>query len=238
MPGPNSKIQEVAEVQRLLPQPCANCARGVSSSTRQRIYCSDLCSQVADWIRYFQRTRAAGRSLDPDISEALRVKLAHIAAGGYDERGRSLAADVRSAIIRRDNGVCRECGRPGSEVDHIAGSSSDLSNLQLLCHECHMEKTRESMVQAAPDLVATVHDPIRRRALETPSRQPCDSTDWNHRLWAPGVKSAPETVRATWEIWLEGVGREPLDPQSAVAGFPTELEAWSWYTIQPPATTQ
>jgi endogenous inhibitor of DNA gyrase (YacG/DUF329 family) len=232
MTGFNSKVKEMAEGRPLLAQPCANCARSVISQTRQRTYCSDLCSQVADWIRYFQRTRVAGRSLDPDISEALSVKLAHIAAGGYDERGRSLTPDIRSAIIRRDNGACRRCGGPGSEIDHIAGSSPNLSNLQLLCHECHMEKTQESMVQAAPNIVATVHEPIRKRALETPNRQPCDSTDWNHRLWASGVKAVPETLRAAWRIWLSDSGGEPLGPQIAVAGFPTELDAWTWYSSE------
>jgi hypothetical protein len=37
--------------------------------------------------------------------------------------------------------VCRECGQPGEEIDHIDGDSSDLTNLQLLCKPCHHTKT-------------------------------------------------------------------------------------------------
>ena len=94
-----------------------------------RAYCSDLCSQVADWLRYFQRTRADGRWLFPDAEEAPGIRLAHIAAGGYDDRGRSLTPETRDAIIKRDNGACKKCGKPGNEIDHIAGSSADPSNL-------------------------------------------------------------------------------------------------------------
>jgi hypothetical protein len=165
---------------QLQPIPCANCARIVISISRQRTYCSDLCSQVADFVRYFQRVRTDGRWNYPDIIEALGVKLAHIAAGGYDDRGRSLHAATREEILLRDGGLCRKCGEPGNEIVHIAGSSADHANLQVLCHECHLVKTQKAMVPAAPDVAATVHHPIQERAVEVPNRQPCDDTDWKH----------------------------------------------------------
>src|SRR5205807_2656541 len=44
----------------------------------------------------------------------------------------------------RDGGRCVICGAQGSEIDHIASSSPELGNLQLLCGSCHREKTAQS----------------------------------------------------------------------------------------------
>jgi len=41
--------------------------------------------------------------------------------------------------------MCRSCGQPATDVDHIAplrsGGSDDHANLQSLCHACHSRKT-------------------------------------------------------------------------------------------------
>jgi 5-methylcytosine-specific restriction protein A len=58
-------------------------------------------------------------------------------------------AEIRKAVIIRDAGRCRECGRTvlGAEchVDHIVplerGGSDALANLQVLCREHHSAKT-------------------------------------------------------------------------------------------------
>lgn len=60
--------------------------------------------------------------------------------------------DVRILRIGMDRGLCRMCGRPGNEVDHIIELTPDnindpeislnLDNLQTLCHRCHGIKTR------------------------------------------------------------------------------------------------
>jgi len=210
------------------PIPCANCARPVVPA-RQRTYCSDLCSQVADWVRYFQRVRSDGRFQRFDIQEALGMKLAHIAAGGYDDRGRALSAENRRVIFERDGGLCQQCGKLGTEIDHISGSNANPSNLQLLCHNCHMKKSQSVMVPAASDVVATVHEPIHERALETPNRQPCDELTWSHRGWISGTKEASDGLRAKWTLWSQGPGRTPLTSKVAVVGFPQELDPWSWY---------
>jgi hypothetical protein len=172
---------------RLQPHPCANCARQVVSVTTRRTYCSDLCSQVASWIRYFQRAKTDGRIALPDVHEAVAIKLAHIAAGDYAESERELPPELREQIKTRDGGVCRTCGAPGTDIDHISGPSPDPTNLQLLCRECHNAKTQRAMVVAEPSVVASVHRPIQLRAVEVPHRQPCDSTDWRYSLWIKGA---------------------------------------------------
>jgi hypothetical protein len=215
---------------RIQAHPCANCARQVVAPTVRRIYCSDLCSQVTSWIRYFQKAKADGRILLPDVHEALGIKLAHIAAGGYAETARRLPPELRDAIGQRDGGICRECGAPGSDIDHIDGSSADPENLQLLCRECHNAKTQRSMVVAEMAVVEAVHRPIQRRALESHHRQPCDSIEWQLTLWIKGALEVPTAIRSAWASWLTGPGSGTLDPAIAGAGFPPDLEPWSWYT--------
>lgn len=57
---------------------------------------------------------------------------------------------IVNAVWVMDNGLCRNCKSkglivPGNDVDHIKpisqGGSNELSNLQLLCKNCHKQKT-------------------------------------------------------------------------------------------------
>jgi len=189
-----------ASTPRLLDHPCANCGRQIMAKTARTVYCTDLCSQVAGWIRYYQRTVADGRIDDPDVHEALGIKLAHIADGGYAQRERQLPIEVRRAVIQRDGGVCQSCGQPAADIDHIRDSSADLSNLQLLCRPCHNAKTQEGMVRAELDVVNTVHRPIRNRAMESPKRQPCDALDWSNGEWTRGARLVPKELWARWVV--------------------------------------
>lgn len=60
---------------------------------------------------------------------------------GYDERWRRF----RAWYLRR-NPVCVECGRPATQVDHVAplvrgGAHCSTENSQALCASCHSRKT-------------------------------------------------------------------------------------------------
>ena len=64
--------------------------------------------------------------------------------GGLDQR---LWKRARRATLERDNWTCQTCGKYGNECDHIqplhqGGAWYALSNLQILCRICHIEKTR------------------------------------------------------------------------------------------------
>ena len=53
---------------------------------------------------------------------------------------------LRVQALRRDGGICVNCGAEATEVDHIVeiqdgGEEFDLSNLRSLCHACHVAKT-------------------------------------------------------------------------------------------------
>ncbi len=127
--------------------------------------------------------------------------------------------------------------KSANEIDHIATSASDLSNLQLLCRECHLAKTRQSLVPAQSEVPATVHRPIRQRAMEMPNRQPCDATDWQYHLWTSATKTVPDALMAAWKSWAEDPTLDRIDPQIAVAGFPLDLDPWAWYLETPPEGT-
>ncbi len=54
---------------------------------------------------------------------------------------------LRAIVLKRDHGICADCGQPGTHVDHIVPRSVapelalDESNMVVLCHSCHSRKT-------------------------------------------------------------------------------------------------
>ena len=96
-------------------------------------------------MRYVRRCIADGRIEDPEVREAITIRLAHIASGGYDRKARRLAKATRVETISRSGGLCVTCGAPGEEIDHVDGPSPDEQNLQLLCRTCHTRKTMASI---------------------------------------------------------------------------------------------
>lgn len=76
--------------------------------------------------------------------------------GNRHQRGYGSAwVKLRKIIIERDKGLCQECLRvgiytQGTDVDHIIpkakGGTDDIDNLQLLCRQCHINKTAKEKV--------------------------------------------------------------------------------------------
>ena len=65
------------------------------------------------------------------------------------KRYRARAARITAAqmrTVRERDQVCRACGTTGTDFDHILpvadGGQTTLDNLQLLCHPCHIVKSR------------------------------------------------------------------------------------------------
>lgn len=139
----------MANASLFMPDCCANCDAKLEMEN-QALFCGEFCRQVADFVRYSRGVfRDSARANDPEVIEAIRVRMAILIGGGYPTGARHLSTEQRATIIDRDGGKCLECGAPANEIDHIAGSSADPSNLQLLCHECHMTKTKSSFVPAS-----------------------------------------------------------------------------------------
>jgi len=53
---------------------------------------------------------------------------------------------LRKEIYERDNGLCRQCGKQGSEIHHCkfrsSGGRGVLTNGVLLCNRCHVRVHR------------------------------------------------------------------------------------------------
>jgi len=179
---------------------CLNCDGLMPPQTRPgTLFCSEICKQRADTVRYARRVYRDGRIKDPLVAEALRTKMAFaVTDGGYPSMLRDLDAETRNEVIERDASRCVLCGQPGNEIDHIAGNSSKLDNLQLLCHDCHTAKTQENFRPIEPgseadriwsELMARINSP-------EPLRECDDEESWPSR-WrqiAAGRRSATPAV--------------------------------------------
>lgn len=130
---------------------CLHCETEMPPFIKPKLYCSLACEQEAELVRYVRRCFADGRIEQQDIQEAIQIRLAHIMAGGYDKGSRKLSREIRENVLRRSKGKCELCGKEGCDIDHIDGASSDLSNLQLLCKDCHNQKTHSNIVSVKPD---------------------------------------------------------------------------------------
>lgn len=174
---------------RFIDDHCASCLQPLPDG-EPKLYCSELCSQTADTVRYWRATLRDGRyEADSTVREAIDLRVAHLLAGGYHRQARALTPELRELVFARDEGKCVACGKPGEEIDHIDGDSSDLANLQLLCKDCHHAKTGQQMVLAPPDKQQWVWELYATRvAPAEPSLLADDEVRWR-REWA-GLKKA------------------------------------------------
>lgn len=120
---------------------CVGCGEAIPDNRSVKIFCSEQCKQEASYVRYVRRCTSDGRIAEQGIITVLKIRLAHIAQGGYPVQERRISTTLRKKIIKRDKGLCTLCDKPGVDIDHISGSSDDQRNLQLLCKECHLKKT-------------------------------------------------------------------------------------------------
>ena len=165
---------------------CANCLERLPDEV-EGLFCSELCMQTADTVRYWRRVVRDGRIEQPDVREAVHTRIAFLLAGGYDRGARRLSGAIRNEIWERDGGVCRHCGKPGAEIDHLVGDSPDLDNLQLLCKDCHHIKTNERMRPATEEQQKIIKTLFASRVQpETPALLADDEVRWQ-KEWA-GLK--------------------------------------------------
>ena len=167
---------------------CMHCEAEMPPFIKPKLYCSLACEQEAELVRYVRRCLSDGRIEQKDVQVAIDIRLAHIMAGGYEKESRSLSREIRENVLRRSKGKCELCGKDGCDIDHIDGASSDLSNLQLLCKDCHNQKTQLNIVSFESG--STEYEYIKSRteqfrkyiqALE-PIRECHDSKNWA-TLW-------------------------------------------------------
>jgi hypothetical protein len=159
---------------------CANCDAAVSLASP--LYCSELCSQTAKTIRYIRNKIADGRADDPDVWEAVEMKIASVLGGGYPAKARQVPDQLRRTTMERDNFTCRLCGATATEIDHIAGSSNDANNLRALCKPCNMRLAHAKFQPTDAAGTANAAEIWRRIDAETPERLCDDGGSWSG-LW-------------------------------------------------------
>jgi hypothetical protein len=162
-----------------------------------------LCGEMAGTVRYGRRVHADGRISDPEVAEALQIRLAMVTGGGYPAEARRLSGERRAAVIARDGGLCQVCGQPGTEIDHIGspidGDINHPDNLQLLCSSCHSSKTVSGFVIATePAHIARAVQMRRRISAKRPQRR-CDDVE----RWTGRERELRRDRRATFVRVLE-----------------------------------
>lgn len=94
------------------------------------------------------KTAVYNRSNGDDFRCADHLRISWEGVSDKKRRIPALTEPQKTFIRERDFGICRFCGEPANEVDHIRevadGGDNRPSNLQLLCDDHHKEKTRKS----------------------------------------------------------------------------------------------
>jgi hypothetical protein len=78
------------------------------------------------------------------------VDFAAVENSTWEDRvaNRRVPDSMRAAVLVRDGGRCRKCGRSVNlQIDHIVpvskGGTTEESNLQILCRRCNLAKSRK-----------------------------------------------------------------------------------------------
>ena len=200
---------------------CVNCDQVFVVSKRATLYCSQRCQQDAQLVRYVRACLKDGRINDPLVREAIRTRFAfaYSEKGYYDEKARRLSDLKKQQVFERDKGLCVLCEAVGTEIDHINGDNNALDNLQLLCDDCHNEKTRANMVLVGPgderyeEILARENELRSRIDAPTPLRSCDDESNWKNIF--------QELIREQWQLLkrikedVEGTarGRDPIEEE-------------------------
>lgn len=217
-----STESSAASLYRFEPDRCANCFEPLPNDLEHRpvLFCSELCQQTASDVRYWRKALRVGTfQNDPEVREAINMRLAHLLAGGYNAKARTIPASVRSEVVARDK-VCVRCGAAGEEIDHMNGDSNDPADLQFLCGPCHRAKTAESFVPASEEQQAFLADLEQRRVLPHEPALLCDDEAFWEDIWRK--LHSERLKRIEWSDVLEF--EEPFDSSEAIIA---EIQAYS-----------
>ena len=144
---------EAFKIPQLPEFPCVCCGSTIPWDRKRKVFCSDLCKEESKHVRYFRSCLSKGIQDRPDIKLVWRQRLAHLNSGGYIALGRRISNETRAKIREKFQNLCAHCNveTVNGEIDHISGSGDEISNLQLLCWDCHMEKSQTNLREVAID---------------------------------------------------------------------------------------
>lgn len=224
---------------------CANCLCPLPEAV-EGLFCSIWCKEIAGAVRYQRGVFRDGRIDDPLVKQAIIFKNAFLLEGGYQALGRTLSPSIRTDVKTRDGGTCQMCGKAGTDIDHIDGSSPSLDNLQLLCADCHNAKTAENLEPAGlKQKVLLFALQLTRVMPEIPTLLADDQVEWK-RVWlalrtarkqrllsdltargvpTKGLKTRIDMITAR-DIWVPPASH----PDNDLDDHP--LVDWSWKSVQ------
>ena len=163
---------------------CPNCEKNLKTTT---LFCSELCQQEAITVRYCRRvTRDDQRCMKHDVQEGIGIRLLMLLGGGYPAAARKIYPELRTQIFERDSYICRICGKPATEIDHINDSSNDIENLRAICKPCNLElalnRAKKVTMESDPDLFLSIERYLfnlaTRIALPKPIKVCDDEVNW------------------------------------------------------------
>jgi 5-methylcytosine-specific restriction endonuclease McrA len=163
---------------------CLNCDRPLDGSRKPLLFCSERCAEEAHTIRYVRRVVADGRILDPEVAEAVKIRVGMVLGGGYAKSERKLSVELREMIFARD-GACQICGGEATQIHHvnedherIARDINDPANLQAICDPCHRRTTLSTFRVLRPEEEAGAARLRERIESLHPLRQCDDDQNW------------------------------------------------------------
>lgn len=132
------------------PEPPSICAYCTGPCADGRDFCSQRCKGLNTRLKSVRECSQCGmpwwansRPLAQIATECWTCRSASYVPGGRDRS--CITSHRRGVVLRREDYHCQDCGRrlPEDELDchHVVpealGGTHELSNLRLLCHDCH-----------------------------------------------------------------------------------------------------
>jgi 5-methylcytosine-specific restriction endonuclease McrA len=186
---------------------CCNCDSRLRERRYPYLFCSERCAEEAHTVRYVRGTIRDGRINDPEVAEAVRIRIGMVLGGGYAKSARELSPELRRSIVERDGGVCQVCGEPGDQIDHINEDASlvaidinDPRNLQLICDSCHRAKTL-STFKPLEDEERPHADALRARIDASVPLRECDDDQQWKTLYKTRAAERSALVKEAREHW-------------------------------------
>ena len=184
---------------------CLNCGDPVDTDGPARLFCSELCKQIAKTIRYGRAIHKDGRIQRPDVAEAWEIKWAWAINGkAYPRHQLKVAAEVRNLVFERAAGRCQTCGGTATEIDHLnkpefRDDPNHPDNLQALCAECHRKKSLSGFIQKSfselpEDIQQRVVELTHRLEATTPQRLCDDEMLWP-TIWRQILNERRQYIR-------------------------------------------
>jgi predicted amidophosphoribosyltransferase len=95
---------------------CPNCGKPCANSRSP--YCSDECREVSALVRQLRLNLRSGAIYEIEKQIGLGEKFWRVMGGGYPRRRMLATGPTVARILKREQGVCQQCGAEATTIDH------------------------------------------------------------------------------------------------------------------------